>query len=106
MSDTTAAAGLAPLVRALAKRSRAQPILENARSTPWSSITFTGARHRFSLRFESDRAARHAHAMCDGLNYAEFELGAHLLVDIAILDNRVSATGCTLTVEALTIAND
>lgn len=106
MSGAPPAAGLAPLIRALAKRSGAQPIVENARSTPWSSITFSGARHRFSLRFEGERAASQAHALCDGLDYAEFELGAHLLVDIAILDNRLGAACCTLSVEALTIAND
>lgn len=106
MSGAAPAAGLAPLIRALARRSSAQPIVENALSTPWSSITFSGARHHFVLRFEGDRAARHADALCDGLDYAEFELGAHLLVDIAVLDTRPCARGCTLTIEALTIDND
>jgi hypothetical protein len=98
--------GLATLIRALTKRAGAQPIVEDAQSRPWSSITFTGARHRFSLRYDGDEAASHAHALVDGLDYAEFDLGAHILVDIAVLENCRNAKSCTITVEALTIDND
>lgn len=98
--------GLGPLIRALAKRAGAQPIVENVCSTPWSSITFSGARHHFSLRFDGDQAANHADALCDGLDYAEFDLGAYILVDIAILECRTDAKCMTVGIEALTIDND
>lgn len=98
--------GLATLIRALGKRAGAQPIIEDAQSTPWSSITFTGARHRFSLRYEGNRAASHAHALCERLDYAEFDLGAHILVDIVVLDSREGARSSMITIEALTIDND
>ena len=106
MTKPLLAGGIAPLIRALAIRAGAQPVLEDARSIPWSSITFTGARHRFSLRFDGDHAASHAHALCDRLDYAEFDLGAHILVDITVCDNRMDANSCTLAIEALTIDND
>lgn len=98
--------GLAQLVRALAKRASAQPIVEDVRSTPWSSITFSGARHRFSLRFDGDQAAERAHALCDRLDYAEFDLGAHILVDIAVLENHTDSKHSNVVIEALTIEND
>jgi len=98
--------GVAPLIHALAQRAGARPIVEDVHSTPWSSITFNGARHRFSLRFDGNQAADYAHALCDQLDYAEFDLGAYILVDIAVLENCTNAERSNVVIEALTIDND
>ncbi len=98
--------GLAPLVRALAKRAGAWPVIGNVHSRPWSSATFNGARHHFSVRFEGVEAESRIRALCDGLDYAEFDLGAHILVDIAVLECRSDDNGSMITIEALTVDND
>ena len=106
MTQPLLTSGLAPLIRALAKRAGAQPIVEDVRSTPWSSITFSGARHCFSLHFDGAQAADHLHALCDGLDYAEFDLSTHILVDIAIIEDRTDSERGIVVIEALTIDND
>lgn len=98
--------GLAPLVRQLADRAGAQPVVKQLRSTPWQSITFTGARHDIVLRFAGGEAADHAAAMADGLDYAEFDLGAHILADIVVTERSSAGNGITVTVEALILEND
>lgn len=98
--------GLSRLIRALAKRAGARPVVENVRSVPWSSITFDGTRHCFSLHFNGDQAADHLHALCDGLDYAEFDLFTHILVDIAIIEKRTDSGRGTARIEALIIDND
>jgi hydrogenase maturation factor len=87
-------------------RAGVRPIVEEVHSTPWSSVTFSGARHRFSLRFDGDHAGEYVLALADGLDYAEFDLGAYILVDIAIAESRTDGEHSSLTIEALTIAND
>ncbi|NNC72045.1 MAG: hypothetical protein HKN78_04125 [Sphingomonadaceae bacterium] len=99
--------GLARLVRQLSDRAGAQPIVEQLRSTPWHSITFSGARHDIVLRFAGDEAADHAAAMADGLDYAEFDLGAHILADIAIARQSTADDGSIIvTLEALILESD
>ncbi len=100
------AAGLAPLFRQLADRAGARPAIEQVRSTPWRSITFTGARHIVTMRFDGSDAERHIAAMADGLDYAEFDLGALILVDIAIADRSKRRDGIAVTLEALILESD
>ncbi|MEM8695546.1 MAG: hypothetical protein AAGE05_05940 [Pseudomonadota bacterium] len=98
--------GLAPLVRALTVRAGIRPIVEEVRSQPWSSITFTGARHRFILRFDGAQAETSIRSLAEGLDYAEFDLGRYILVDIAIVDTVIGDGSATIEIEALILAND
>jgi hypothetical protein len=98
--------GLGPLLRALRQRAGAGPVIEDLRTTPWASITFSGARHSIALRFEGEAARHAARAMTDGLDYAEFHLGAHILVDIAVAETRLAGDNVYLVIEALIIDND
>lgn len=46
---------IAELVRiGVGDREKPMMIIEDSRSTDWASITFTGQRHEFDLRFEGD----------------------------------------------------
>lgn len=98
--------GLGPLLRALANRAGAPPLVEEIRSTPWASITFSGMRHRLALRFAGEAAEARADAMTRGLDYAEFDLGRHLLVDIAVAERERDEGGTRLVIEALTVEQD
>ena len=98
--------GIEPLMRALARRAGAEPVVEEVRSRPWASATFSGARHRIALRFEGAAAAARAETMSWGIESAEFDLGRHLLVDIAIAECRETDAGVCLFVEALVIEQD
>lgn len=98
--------GLAGLVRALAKKALASPIVESVSSTPWSSITFTGMRHCIALRFIGPDASDVAARLADGLDYTEFDLGRYILVDVAITDTNLSDDGARLTLEALILIGD
>ncbi|QLC26701.1 hypothetical protein HFP57_17765 [Parasphingopyxis algicola] len=98
--------GLAALIHALAKRAGTRPIVEAVDSAPWSSITFTGARHRFTLRFEGDDPAGAAYAVTDGLDYAEFDLGTYIVVDIVVVETVAGDDRVRIALEALILAND
>lgn len=98
--------GLAALIHGLARRAGTRPIVEEVRTTPWSSITFAGARHRFTLRLEGDDPAGSARALADGLDYAEFDLGAHILVDIELVEILPDDDRVRMVLEALILAND
>lgn len=98
--------GVGPLIAALAARAGAAPVVEEVRSVPWASITFSGARHRLRLRFDGAAGARRLAAMADGLDHAEFELGRHLLVDIAVVERCADEAGASAVVEALTVESD
>lgn len=91
------------LIRALATRAGAMPDIEEIASRPWASITFSGARHRIALRLSGDQACAQADRLCDGLDHAEFDLGKHLLVDIAIVEREEEDATIRILLEALTI---
>lgn len=98
--------GLGPLLRALRQRAGAEPVVEEMRTTPWASITFSGARHVIALRFEGEDARRNAQALTDGLDYAEFDLGGHILADIIVVGSSFAEDNARLIIEALVIEND
>lgn len=98
--------GVGALLHALARRAGAAPCVEQIASTPWASITFTGMRHAIALRFDGADAGARTQAMTAGLDYAEFDLGSYILVDIAVVE-RDHGDGCArLTLEALVIKGD
>lgn len=93
------------LLRALRKRAGAgvKLTIEDIRSRPWASATFSGARHKLTFRMtgRSDDAPIHFSA---GIEAAEFSLRGHIVADIAITgQERLSDNSFRLQVEALTV---
>jgi len=96
------------LVRALRAgftASGAETCIEERTSQDWASITFSGARHRWKLRVEGDKAGDAADALLADLTEARFDLRGHMLVDLAIIaDERDKCdTRVRLVLEALTV---
>jgi hypothetical protein len=93
------------LLRALARR--AGPghtlTLRTARSRPWASATFTGARHSFALLLSGPDAAEQASRLGEEVSEVEFTLPGHLVADIAIVRRNDEADGAAIEIEALTI---
>jgi hypothetical protein len=75
------------LIRALLTR-HPELVVEEARTEPWASVTFTGMRH----------VLRCAPIDLEGLDEAEFALPDHVLADIT-----AGCQGGSLVIEALTI---
>ncbi|WP_299323571.1 hypothetical protein [Parasphingopyxis sp.] len=98
--------GLAALVRALAVRAGDRPVVDTISAKPWSSITFTGMRHRFALTFAGEHAADTVNRLSQNLDYAEFDLGRCILVDIAIVESDIDDDQARIELEALILAND
>jgi len=69
--------------------------------TPWSSATFTGARHRITLAFDGTDAAAVGEAYIAALPEHEFTVSGHLVADAAIVsvEHRQAPT-VRMTVEA------
>ena len=82
--------------------------VEEAQSRDWASATFTGQQHRFCLCLDGPAAAATADALLSGMADREFDLGRHILVDIALVaDERRDGGGrVRLTLEALTVEAD
>lgn len=76
------------LTRALAARWPTLTI-RDARSFPWASVTFSGDRHVLTIAPGADLT---------GIEDAEFDLGGHLVADIA-----VEVNGAGTTIHALTL---
>ncbi len=98
--------GLGPLLRQLSERAGQRPEIEAIRTTPWASLTFTGARHTLALRFCAKDAEACAARMADGLDYAEFELGGYLVVDIAVAETAIVDAEVRILLETLIIEAD
>lgn len=94
------------LAAALAERGGCDPAIEQLRSRPWASVSFTGARHRLTLRLSGEEAREAADRIAEGLEEAEFDLGPDLLVDIAVVEREDAADEVSLTIEALTVDAD
>jgi hypothetical protein len=79
--------------------------IDEIASRRWASITFTGARHRLSLRLAGPGARAAADAFLDELGEREFELKGHVVADIALKDKVVEEgeEAVRLTLEALTV---
>jgi hypothetical protein len=79
--------------------------IEEVASTPWASVTFSGARHRVALILEGEAAAAAADTFLAGMEDAEFDLPGHILADIALagLERRDEGNCVRLTLEALTV---
>lgn len=92
-----------------ALRELASPVqakITESASVPWASITFAGARHRFTLSLEGDGAAAKARALAKSLHCDEFNIRGHLVADIITEPSRVEGKAIVLAVEALTVEAD
>lgn len=89
-----AAAGLA---KALAARTPGVAVSAPV-STPWASVTFTGARHRLTATGEETALDRFA----EGLDCDIFDLPGHVVADILVAERRAGS----LAIEALTVEVD
>lgn len=66
----------------------------------WASVTFTGARHQLTL---TAIACPAAHGWLAALPEHEFELGAHLVADLAVAAVRDDGEKLEIEIEALTV---
>jgi len=57
--------------------------VEKMASRPWASITFSGARHQFTLRLQGPSAREATIAFLAGLGERELSMRGHILADLA-----------------------
>lgn len=95
------------LERALLVHAGENAAILESREQPWASATFTGQRHRISLRLDGTKAHGRARLLAARLPDLEFALPRLLVADIMVtachLDQPESAI---LEIEALTIIED
>lgn len=77
--------------------------VEQIRSRPWASVTFSGARHELALRLAGPRAGEAAERLAACLDTAEFKLRGHIVADIALVTQETAEDGVRLRLEALTV---
>lgn len=101
----------AALLRALIGRARVprdRILLSDAQSVDWRSLTFTGERHQLHLRVPGPDSRHVVERMCAGLEDAEFSIPGVIVADIGMAGTPSLARdgSLTLTIEALTVADD
>lgn len=77
--------------------------VEAARTTPWMSATFEGARHRIALRLQGGDAAARAAALRAGLAEAELPIRGGFVADVTVTEKAGAGDAALLAIEALTI---
>ena len=79
-------------------------VLTAERVTDWSSLTFSGARHRFTFRFGSDRIEK-ARVFIDALPDHDFHLWGALVIEGRVMsyDYDFADRINNVTVEILTV---
>ena len=65
----------------------ADTFIEERACQDWTSITFSGSRHRVRLRLEGKDAGAAADALLADLAEAALDLRDHILVDLAIVSD-------------------
>lgn len=73
---------------------------ESAGSTPWASVTFTGARHRLRV---AAPVSPTLDAWLAALPEAEFRLRGHLVADLAVAEDARTGGQAEVTLEILTV---
>jgi hypothetical protein len=101
-----AATALLRLLIARAGVPRDRILLSEWCSVDWQSLTFIGERHEIAIRIAGPESLKAALRLTDGLADAEFDLGAHVVADIAAIGapSEQPDGSTTLQIEALTIA--
>lgn len=88
----------------LARLSPARCLMAGGDETPWSSITFSGARHRFDIELQGEGGWVAAKALAGDLPEAEFDLRNNIVADITVVAlTRKPDRMTRLEVEALTV---
>jgi hypothetical protein len=81
----------------------AEVAIAESQSRPWASITFSGARHHYTLRMNGPRARDRANKLCTELPQRDFQMAGHIVADI-VADVHAAEDGpVCLNVEALTV---
>jgi hypothetical protein len=77
-------------------------------SIDWQSLTFTGERHQLQLRIPGRDSRSIVERLCEGLEDAEFSIPGVIVADIGVAGAPRHAPdgSTTLTIEALTVAED
>lgn len=102
--EPCAAAQLKRLLGLIFANFGGETAVEEAVSRRWASITFSGARHLFTLRLEGAGAAAAADAFVDHLEEREFRLRGHVVADIVLVAaERDGDAFVRLRLEALTV---
>lgn len=68
----------------------------------WASVTFSGTRHRLTLRLPCEASA----PFLDGIEEAEFSLPGHIVADIALVSCVREGGEMRIALEALTVEDD
>jgi hypothetical protein len=85
----------------LAKLSPAR--LHAERETPWSSITFSGARHHYVFDLDGNDAGPRGTNFATQGAHDEFCLRGHVVADMTVTANAPQKEGARITIEALTV---
>ena len=80
--------------------------LATIESRPWASVTFTGERHRLTLKLAGPEAEAAADSFLTGLGERDFPLRGHILIEIACVGDSRGEDEVRLTLEALTVEAD
>jgi hypothetical protein len=92
------------LAKALVSKLGAGPAtISNSGCFPWASVTFSGARHHFSLEIAAPDAVSDIQKFVAGIAAENFELIGHLVADIIVTRSDYSATSARVDIEALTV---
>ncbi|MEQ1548291.1 MAG: hypothetical protein ABL918_06520 [Chakrabartia sp.] len=87
----------------LAKLGQGGVEIRSSSSRAWASVTFSGARHIFTLTLTGSEATKRAQEFAGSITWEEFEVARHLVADIIVTHADYGADFATLTVEALTV---
>lgn len=70
----------------------------------WSSLTFSGARHRYAFRVSGERAGAAVDGATAAIGREDFALDGHVVADIAIVGRRSRSPALVeIELEALTV---
>ncbi|QCI95285.1 hypothetical protein FA702_05520 [Novosphingobium sp. EMRT-2] len=72
------------LWHALRALAGAGAVLVSQRETPWASVTFSGARHSFTLRFDEADAIEDSERLIAALPEHPFHIPGHLVADASV----------------------
>lgn len=80
--------------------------LTRSSQSRWSSVTFTGARHRYALGVTGRNAALAVDRALRDIPQREFLLPGHVVADIALVERHGGMGGVELELEALTVESN
>jgi hypothetical protein len=87
----------------LAKAAPAQARFTASSTVPWASVTFSGARHLFTLELRGPQGPSLARYIARTIQCDEFNIDGHLVADIIANPPKIGDDVTTLEIEALTV---